>query len=93
MKKRGRPVVAIQLAPQVEAELNRLARSSRSQRHVAFRAPIVLACAEGLDNVNHSSPPAGRSAYGGQVAQEIRGPRSGWVAGRAAAGETKASAG
>ncbi len=49
-KQRGRPIKGIELTAQEKAELLRLSRSSRSPRHVAFRARIILACAEGQNN-------------------------------------------
>lgn len=47
-KKRGRKVKVVSLNSEQKHELERLARRSRANRGVAFRARIVLLCAEGL---------------------------------------------
>ncbi len=47
----GAPKAALVLTQSQRAELERLVRRPRTNRHVAFRARIVLSCAEGLTNV------------------------------------------
>src|SRR5271168_1683239 len=49
--RRGRPQKHKLIVSQTQrAELERLARQSRSSRSVAFRARIILECASGLSN-------------------------------------------
>ena len=50
MGKAGRPKLPLVVTPKEREELERLARRSRVNRHVAFRAKVVLACAEGVSN-------------------------------------------
>ena len=47
----GAPKAALAVTPGQRAELEGLARRPRTNRHVAFRARIVIACADGLTNV------------------------------------------
>lgn len=49
-KGRGRPTEALILTELERAELQQIARRSRSARRAAFRAKIVLGCASGLTN-------------------------------------------
>lgn len=51
MKNNGRPKAELTLTPEERAALHRLAKRSRSSRHQAFRAKIVLHCADGLTNI------------------------------------------
>src|SRR4029450_10269026 len=46
----GRPKVAVVLTDDERVRLNSLAHRSRTAPHLARRARIILACAEGLDN-------------------------------------------
>lgn len=48
----GAPKAELVVTERQRAELERLARRARANRHVAFRAKIVLACAEGATNVD-----------------------------------------
>ncbi len=48
----GVPKPPLELTPVQRTELERLARRHRTNRHLAFRARIVLACAEGANNVD-----------------------------------------
>jgi len=47
----GGPKAELVVTDQQRPELERLARRARTNRHVAFRAKTVMACAEGLTNV------------------------------------------
>lgn len=47
----GGPKAELVVTDQQRAELERLARRVRTNRHIAFRAKVVLACAQGLTNV------------------------------------------
>src|SRR5690606_1749904 len=51
MPKTGRPKQALVLTGVEREELERFARRSRTNRHVALRAKIILGCADGLSNV------------------------------------------
>jgi transposase len=51
MSRVGRPKAALNISDDEREELERLARRSRVNRHVAFRANIVLGCAEGASNI------------------------------------------
>ena len=51
MGKAGRPKLPLVVALNEREELERLARRGRVNRHVAFRAKIILACAEGTSNI------------------------------------------
>jgi len=46
----GRPKVALILTDDERVQLNSLAHRSRTAPHLARRARIILACAEGVDN-------------------------------------------
>ena len=46
----GAPKAELVVTDQQRSELERLARRARANRHLAFRAKIILACAEGLAN-------------------------------------------
>src|ERR671918_2688525 len=46
----GRPKVALILTDDERVQLNSLAHRSRTAPHLARRARIILACAEGIDN-------------------------------------------
>ena len=46
----GGPKAELVVTDHQRAELERLARRVRTNRHIAFRAKVVLACAEGLTN-------------------------------------------
>lgn len=48
----GVPKAELVVTEQQRAELERLARRARTNRHLAYRAKIVLACAEGATNVD-----------------------------------------
>jgi transposase len=48
---RGRPTKRISLGEEEREELERLARQKRKSRNVAFRAQIILKCAEGVHDV------------------------------------------
>lgn len=50
MGKPGRPKAELALLDDERAELLRLTKRARSNRHLAFRAKLVLACAEGATN-------------------------------------------
>ena len=50
MARTGRPKAELVITEQERSELERLAGRSRSARTIAFRAKIVLRCAEGLSN-------------------------------------------
>jgi transposase len=50
MQSRGRPKVELVLSAEERDELQRLVRRSRTNRRLAFRASIVLACAAGVTN-------------------------------------------
>jgi transposase len=50
MARTGRPKAELTVTEQEREELERLARRARTSRHLAFRARIVLACADGLTN-------------------------------------------
>jgi transposase len=50
MARTGRPKTELTITGQERTELERLARRARSARALAFRAKIVLACADGLAN-------------------------------------------
>lgn len=51
MARTGRPKAPLNLTEEETSALNRLARRTRSSRHQAFRAKIILRCAEGLSNI------------------------------------------
>lgn len=51
MARAGRPKIPLVLTDDEIAELERLARRMRTNRHVALRAKIILKCNEGLSNV------------------------------------------
>lgn len=51
MARTGRPKAELVVSGSEREELERLARRARTNRHVAMRAKIVLACAEGDTNV------------------------------------------
>jgi transposase len=51
MEKRGRPKAPLVVTAQEREELERLARRSRVNPHLSFRAKIVLACLEGASNL------------------------------------------
>lgn len=51
MTRTGRPKVELKLTEDERAELERLARRARTNRHLALRAKIILKCSEGLPNV------------------------------------------
>lgn len=51
MSRAGRPKAPLNISEAEREELERLARRSRVNRHVAFRARIVLGCAEGVSNI------------------------------------------
>ncbi len=51
MARTGRPKPSLELTVDERSELERLARRARTNRHVALRAKIVLAAAEGASNV------------------------------------------
>ena len=46
----GRPLAPLELTPEERAGLERLVRRGKTAQRLAFRARIVLACAEGLAN-------------------------------------------
>ena len=48
----GRPKAVLALSPEERAELERLVRRVRTNRRLAFRAGIVLACAGGATNTD-----------------------------------------
>jgi len=50
MKQLGRPTAALVISDAEREELVRLTKRARVNRHVAFRAKIVLACGEGRSN-------------------------------------------
>ena len=50
MARTGRPKAELVVTKQARSELERLARRSRSSAKLAFRAKIVLRCAQGLSN-------------------------------------------
>lgn len=50
MEKRGRPKLPLVVTAEEREELERLSRRGRVNRHVAFRAKVVLACVEGVSN-------------------------------------------
>lgn len=50
MARTGRPKAPLTLTATERAELERLARRARTNRHLALRAKILLACASGLTN-------------------------------------------
>src|SRR5512139_881260 len=50
MKTRGRPKAALVLSEAEREELLRLTKRSRVNRSLAFRAKLVLACADGQTN-------------------------------------------
>jgi transposase len=52
MPRTGRPKAALVLTEEERTELKRLIARSRVNRDVAFRARIVLACADGLANID-----------------------------------------
>jgi transposase len=47
----GRPKVTLEISENERAELVRLSKRARINRHVAFRAKIILRCAEGSSNL------------------------------------------
>lgn len=47
----GGPKAELVVTSQQRGELERLARRVRTNRHIAFRAKVVMGCAEGLSNV------------------------------------------
>ena len=51
MARTGRPKTPLQLTEDEIAELERLVRRARTNRHLALRARIILKCNEGLTNV------------------------------------------
>ena len=51
MARTGRPKVALELTEDERAELERLSRRERVNRHLALRAKLILASATGLSNV------------------------------------------
>lgn len=51
----GRPKTELTMSPQEQIDLERLARRVRVNRQVAFRARIVLACADGKTNTQVAS--------------------------------------
>jgi len=51
MARTGRPKIELVASPEQRTEVERLARRARTNRHLALRAKIVLACAEGLTSV------------------------------------------
>jgi transposase len=51
MGKAGRPKPALVVTPDEREQLERLARRGRVNRHIAFRAKVILACAEGISNI------------------------------------------
>jgi transposase len=55
MGKAGRPKAALSVSDAEREELKRLARRSRVNRHIAFRANIILGCADGTSNVEVAS--------------------------------------
>jgi len=52
MGKAGRPKLPLVITPDEREELERLSRRSRVNRHIAFRAKIILACGEGSSNTD-----------------------------------------
>src|ERR1700728_3160537 len=52
MATRGRPKVPLELTSEEREELERLVRRSRTNRRLAFRAGIVVACADGATNTS-----------------------------------------
>ena len=50
MARTGRPKATLSVLPTEHGDLERLARRARTNRHLALRAKIVLACATGLAN-------------------------------------------
>lgn len=50
-KKRGRPSKVIPLSIEARQELERLVRRTRESRGVAFRARVILLCAQGLPGI------------------------------------------
>ena len=48
----GGPKATLTVSGAQRAELDRLARRSRTNRHLAFRAKIILACADGTNNID-----------------------------------------
>ena len=59
----GRPKVALILTDDERVQLDSMAHRSRTAPHLARRARIILACAEGIDNkVVAKRLPRGRSA-------------------------------
>lgn len=52
MARTGRPKAELNIAAEERAELERLARRMRTNRHLALRAKIILRCAEGLTNID-----------------------------------------
>lgn len=51
----GAPKAKVVVTNQQRRELERLSRRVRTNRHLAFRAKIVMACAEGLNNLDVAS--------------------------------------
>lgn len=51
MARTGRPKTKLILTEEETSALKRLARRTRSSRHQAFRAKIILRCADGLNNI------------------------------------------
>jgi transposase len=51
MGKAGRPKLPLVVTPDEREQLQRLVRRARVNRHIAFRARIILACAEGSANI------------------------------------------
>ncbi len=51
MARTGRPKEQLVLSEAERADLERLARRARTNRHLAMRAKLILRCAEGLPSV------------------------------------------
>ena len=51
MPRTGRPKAALVLTQNERADLKRLSRRARVNRHIALRANLILACASGLTNL------------------------------------------
>ena len=74
----GRPKVALILTEDERQRLDSLAHRSRSAPHVARRARIILACAEGTDSKVvarrlHVTPARSASGAGGSCGERLDG--------------------
>ena len=68
MATRGRPTAAVELSKHERETLLRWSRRAKSAQALALRCRIVLACADGMSNVEVAATAAGGPRHGGQVA-------------------------